>query len=92
MRTRITKLIGQTLQTTTTFEDFHAHKITPPVVTLKYKNSTGTVTETITPDSDGKYSKALLLDVSGDWVFRWECNGSYANAKEFIVTVEPSLI
>lgn len=92
MATRVTKLVGQTLQTSSSFEDFHSNKITPPVVKLKYKNPNASITETIDPDENGKYSRTLLLDVAGDWVFRWECNGTYANAKEFIVTVEPSLI
>jgi hypothetical protein len=89
----IIKLVGTNITSIAEFRDSAKAKVTPTNVLLKYKNPLGVLgTATVTQNLDLTFTGIVLLDVAGDWNFRWECSGSYATAEEFSIQVLPSNI
>lgn len=82
------KLIGTTLISSAEFKDASGAKMYPPSVNIKYKKPDGLITtEHVTADSNNKYSVTVMLNVPGEWFFRWETTSGYTTAEEFIVSV-----
>lgn len=82
-----TRIIGSMFSTTAEFKDFNKVKIYPSIVNLEYKKPTGDIVVVPITPVNNEYNHKLLLDTSGDWLFRWECQGNYASAEEFLVFV-----
>lgn len=88
----ITKVIGTTAETTAMFRDSHGVSVDPEIVELTYKRPSGIVSTLGTVKTGIKHAGKILLDESGEWYFRWSCDGEYASAIEFKVNVEESKV
>lgn len=88
------KNIGTEFTSFAEFIDITKTKIEASGVALKYKNPIGFVgSAPITFDSIKlAYKGIVLLDIPGEWNFRWECTGANATAEEFTVQVLPSKV
>ncbi len=93
MTLKTTKIIGTELLTKAIFKDKHNEVFVPTVVNLIYiKPNLLVVTESFTGNISNEFSKTLLLDMAGNWKFRWECTGANASADEFVVLVEDTIV
>ena len=93
MTLKTTKIIGTEILTKAVFKDKHNAVFIPTVVNLIYiKPNLLVVTESFTNNVSNEFSKTLLLDIAGDWKFRWECTGTNASADEFVVLVEDTVV
>lgn len=90
--TILSRIVGSTIQTTSQFKDFDGHVITPTSVKLKYKKPNSPVSEIVVTSATTSFATTVMLDVEGEWYFRWECTGDYASAEEFKINVEKSSV
>lgn len=88
----ITKVIGTSTETTAIFRDSYGNIVDPEIVVLSYKRPSGISATLGTTKTGTKHYGKILLNEAGDWYFRWSCDGEYASAIEFKVTVEESKV
>lgn len=86
------KLIGTRLNTNSEFRDSNNVKVIPSTVNFKYKTPSGELINTTVSPINNIFSANILLDIVGDWYFRWECSGDYASADEFTIHVQDTLV
>lgn len=93
MNQTYTEIIGTTINTSGEFKDFFSKKVFPDNVKLIYRKPNAEIVSVdIHANELNIYNTSVLLDMSGEWFFRWECSGLYASADEFNVIVYKSSI
>lgn len=93
MTLKTTKIIGTEILSKSVFKDKHNEIFIPTVVNFIYmKPNLLVVTESFTANTTNEFTKTLLLDMAGEWKFRWECTGANASADEFTVFVEDTIV
>jgi hypothetical protein len=87
---------GDSVTLTCTFTNSAGTNTDPTEVILRVKDASGNVdvyTYTlaeITQSATGIYTKAITLDESGDWFYRWEATGDVIAAVEGAIYVKTS--
>lgn len=84
---KTSKMVGTTMYSSAEFKNFNNVKIIPNTVTFTYKQPTSPAISSVISPVAGEYSSVVFLNVAGDWVFRWECDGEFASADEFEIFV-----
>lgn len=79
---------GQGIRCSVTFRDIDGNYVDPTTVRFRFRRPDGAVTVyvygvdvQVVRDSVGHYHCDIVLDVQGDWVYRWESETPYGAAE-----------
>lgn len=81
--------LGDQVRLSATFTDADGAAVDPTVITVKYADPTGAVTDltydvdlAVTRDGDGTYYVDFVPTAAGTWRYRWESTGAVTAAAE----------